>query len=222
MPTASQVLPLHGSGSRRKGERTAARILDAAEALFAERGYEGTTLRDVAARVGIRNPSLYNHFASKESLYAAVLERGIGPLLEVLSESVETGSAAFRDSSPIVERMMELLSQRPNLPRLVLHETLAGGQRLTPMLRDWIVPIFARAHEMVEAGPAAERWTADRIPLLVLAMYHVFVGYFTIAPLYRDLNGQDLLTDEALAKQTRFLTDLVAILFSEAGSHPEG
>ena len=222
MPAAPQVLPLHGSGSRRKGERTAARILDAAEALFAERGYEGTTLRDVAARVGLRTPSLYNHFASKESLYAAVLERGIGPLLEVLSESVETGSEAFRDSSPIVERMMELLSQRPNLPRLVLHETLAGGQRLTPMLRDWIVPIFARAHQMVEAGPAAERWGADRIPLLVLAMYHVFVGYFTIAPLYRDLNGEDLLTEEALANQTRFLTDLVADLFSQARIHPEG
>ena len=222
MPAAPQVLPLHSSGSRRKGERTAARILDAAEALFAERGYEGTTLRDVAARVGLRTPSLYNHFASKESLYAAVLERGIGPVLEILSESVDSGSEAFPDSSAIVERMMELLSQRPNLPRLVLHETLAGGQRLTPMLRDWIAPIFARAHEMVEAGPAAERWGADRVPQLVLAMYHVVVGYFTIAPLYRDLNGQDLLTEEALAKQTRFLTDLVANLFSEAGSHPEG
>ena len=221
MPAAPQVLPLHGSGSRRKGERTAARILDAAEALFAERGYEGTTLRDVAARVGLRTPSLYNHFASKESLYAAVLERGIGPVLEILSESVDSGSEAFPDSSAIVERMMELLSQRPNLPRLVLHETLAGGQRLTPMLRDWIAPIFARAHEMVEAGPAAQRWGADRVPQLVLAMYHVVVGYFTIAPLYRDLNGQDLLTQEALAKQTRFLTDLVANLFSEAGSHPE-
>ncbi len=53
-------------------------------------------------------------------------------------------------------------------------------------------------------------------------MYHVVVGYFTIAPLYRDLNGQDLLTQEALAKQTRFLTDLVANLFSDAGSHPGG
>jgi len=59
---------------RRKGEITAERILDAAEALFAEHGYAGTTLRDVAERVGIRIPSLYNHFESKDALYAAVLE----------------------------------------------------------------------------------------------------------------------------------------------------
>ena len=69
------------------GERTAERILDAAEELFAERGYAGATLRDVATRVGVRPPSLYNHFASKDALYAAVLERGIGPLIELLARS---------------------------------------------------------------------------------------------------------------------------------------
>jgi len=71
---------------RRKGEVTAERILDAAEALFAERGYAGTSLRDVAARVELRIPSIYNHFPSKDALYAAVLARGIGPVLELLAE----------------------------------------------------------------------------------------------------------------------------------------
>ena len=51
------------------------RILDAAEDLFAENGYSATSLADVADRVGIRSPSLYNHFKNKEALYQAVLER---------------------------------------------------------------------------------------------------------------------------------------------------
>ena len=67
-PTASRQ---PGRPPGRKGELTAERILDAAEGLFAERGYSGTSLRDVAAAVGIRIPSLYNHFPSKDSLYAA-------------------------------------------------------------------------------------------------------------------------------------------------------
>ena len=50
-----------------------------------------------ADRVGIRIPSLYNHFANKESLYAAVLERGMTPVLEVLSESVESLLQKTRD-----------------------------------------------------------------------------------------------------------------------------
>ena len=194
---------------RRKGEVTAERILDAAEELFAERGYEGTTLRDVAAQVGIRNPSLYNHFDGKESLYAAVLDRGIRPVVDLLSEFVDQRE----DRGELVARVMEVLSKRPNIPRLVMHETLSGGQRLTPMLRSWIGPVFARANEMVEAPEGG--WDPELAPHLMLAMYHVVVGYFATAPLYKDLNGEDLLSAEALERQSRALVELTARLFSD-------
>jgi AcrR family transcriptional regulator len=218
VPAAPDASPSPARPRRRKGERTAERILDAAEALFAQRGYAGTALRDVAARVGLRTPSLYNHFPNKEALYAAVLERGIRPVLDVLTEVVETRDRSDRDVRQIVERTMRLVGRRPNLPRLIQHETLSGGRHLTPMLREWIQRTFARAYEMVEASAAASRWEPDQFPLLVLAMYHVFVGYFAIANVYKDLNGEDLLGQEALAKQTRFFGDLVAALFEEEGA----
>ena len=50
-------------------QTTAERILDAAEDLFAQKGYSATSLGDVADRVGIRSPSLYNHFRNKEARY---------------------------------------------------------------------------------------------------------------------------------------------------------
>ena len=71
------------------------------------------------------------------------------------------------------------------------------------------------------ASTAARRWEPDQFPLLVLAMYHVFVGYFAIAHVYKDLNGQDLLTQQALDKQTRFFGDLVAALFEEESARPD-
>ena len=218
MPAAAHPSPLLDAQPRSKGERTAERILDAAEALFAERGYAGTALRDVATAVDLRTPSLYNHFPSKESLYAAVLERGIRPVFEVMSEVVEASQGADRDLGRLVERVMALVAQHPSVPRLIQHETLAGGRRLTPMLQAWIQPVFERAQEMVETSSAVTRWQPDQFPLLVLAMYHVFVGYFNIASLYQDMNGQDLLAEEALVKQARFYADLVDTLFAEAGA----
>jgi AcrR family transcriptional regulator len=197
---------------RRKGELTAERILDAAEALFAEHGYAGTTLRDVATRVELRIPSLYNHFSSKDALYAAVLQRGIGPVLAILAE-FGAQDAARRDSGSVIERVMELLRRHPNLPRLVLHETLSGGQRLTPMLREWIAPVFGRASEMVEISPGSGRWTPEQVPLLVLAMYHMTVGYFASVALWADLNGSDLLSPSMIAQQTDLLREIVASLF---------
>ena len=200
------------SASRRKGEQTAERILDAAESLFAEHGYSGTTLRDVASEVGLQNPSLYNHFANKRALYAAVLERGLAPVLEALSEAVvdERGP----DVERIVATVMEVLSARPSLARLVLHETLSGGESLTPMLTEFVGPVLARGQDMLRANPGAARWSEEQIPLLVLALYHIVVGYFTTARVYERLSGVDLLTPAALDRQTDVLRALIDALFS--------
>jgi AcrR family transcriptional regulator len=213
--------PLVAARPLRKGERTRERVLDVAEALFAERGYQGTALRDVAERVGLRIPSLYNHFPSKDSLYAAVLERGLRPVLELLARFVEAGRGTGWDSAELVTEVMALLSRRPNLPRLVQHETLQGGLRLTPLLRDWVAPIFERALEMAETSAAGTRWHKDQVPLLVFGLYQVVAGYFAFAPFYQELSGEDLLSRAALARQTRFLAELVDVLFADRGApHP--
>ena len=65
-------------------------------------------------------------------------------------------------------------------------------------------------------NPAAQSWSREQIPLLVLAMYHVVVGYFTFASFYRDLGGDELLGEAALEAQTRFLRELVERLFGGA------
>ncbi|UDY35376.1 TetR/AcrR family transcriptional regulator [Dermatobacter hominis] len=53
---------------------TRQRILDAATDLFIEKGYEGTSLREIAERVGVTKAALYYHFASKAEMVAALLE----------------------------------------------------------------------------------------------------------------------------------------------------
>jgi AcrR family transcriptional regulator len=213
--------PQAPAGAERRGEHTRERILDAAEALFADRGFEGTALRDVAGRVGIRTPSLYNHFPSKEALYAAVLERVVAPVLSLLSAMVESPPAERPTSREVVERVMALLAVRPDLPRLVVHEALGGGQHLRPLLQKAVGPVLVRAQEAVLGTPAAERWGSDRVPLLVLAAYHMVVGHFAIAPFYREISGQDLLEPAALDQQTRFLADVIDLLLSAPEAPPE-
>ncbi|MBW2725482.1 MAG: TetR/AcrR family transcriptional regulator [Deltaproteobacteria bacterium] len=215
------IRPQAGTGPRlRKGEQTAERILDAAENLFASRGYAGTTLRDVAEAVGLRTPSLYNHFESKDALYEAVLERGISPVLKALVEAVD--SRQSHDAQALVDTLMAQLADRPKLPQLIQHESLAGGERLSPMLREWIAPIFARADQMIETGPAANRWQPEQFPLLVIAMYNIIVGYFTIAPLYKEVNGRDLLSSKMLEQQTRLFGELIVLIFGSSPTDEPG
>ena len=68
-----------------KGALTAERILNAAEALFASQGYDGTSLRQIAEQTGIKEPGLYNYFPGKQALYEAVLHRALNPMAEVLN-----------------------------------------------------------------------------------------------------------------------------------------
>ena len=213
MPASSTTPTRDVHRKSRKGELTAERILDAAEELFAERGYAGTSLRDVATAVGIRIPSLYNHFESKEALYAAVFERDLRPVLRALSDTAVPGRDAGEPSRELVATVMRVMAAHPRLPSLIQHETLTGGEHLTPTLRSWLVPLFKRGDELVEVGPGGSQWDRDELSLLVLAMYHVIVGYFTIAPLYKLLDGRDLLSEKMLEKQTRVFGDLVELVF---------
>ena len=59
----------------RGAQHTRAQLLDAAEAIFAERGFDATRLEDVAKAVGIRRASIVYHFRDKQTVYHAVLER---------------------------------------------------------------------------------------------------------------------------------------------------
>lgn len=162
--------------------------------------------------MGLRIPSLYNHFASKDALYAAVLARGIGPVVTLLSELAEAPEAERNDPRRVVEPVMRLLAERPHLPRLVLHETLSGGERLTPMLREWMAPTFARAQELVEERGGDRRLAPEQASLVVLAMYHVVIGFFASAPLYRAVTGTDLLAEPMLTRQTELLRQMTEAL----------
>ena len=201
-----------GDPRRRRGAQTAERILDAAESLFAERGLAGTSLRAVADGVGLRIPSLYNHFPSKASLYAAVLERGLVPVRELLGEYLDAGESAYRDPRQLIERLMRVLARRPDLPRLIQHELLAGGERLAHAVEQELGPTFDRGLAMLQASEASHQWEADQLPRLLLAFFHVAVGYFTGQPLYRGLSDESPLSESAIARQTEFFSGLVGTL----------
>lgn len=199
------------SAPRRRGADTTERILDAAEACFAQKGYTGTTLRDVAELVGIRIPSLYNHFPNKQALYRAVLARGIQPVLESLADYVAAGSDR-QEPDAIMLQLMEVLHQRPNLPKLVQYELLSGGEQLAELMQDWLGPIVGQGLGLLQAGPAAHHWKPEQLPLLLMAIYNIVVGHFTVAPLYELLSGEDPLSDAALSRQSEFFGQVVTLL----------
>lgn len=97
-------------------------ILDAAERLFAERGFARTTIKEIGRAAGVNSALLYYYFADKDRLYRAVLERLVGRLVARTSSRLEaTGSPQARLQA-FVAAQAEVLIANPNFPRLIVRE----------------------------------------------------------------------------------------------------
>jgi len=184
--------------------RTAERILEAAEVIFAERGYDGASLGEVADRVGIRGPSLYNHFKNKRELYTAVLERLLDPFFALLDELVARPPSPERDADSLAAMVFHHASN-PNLARLIGQAALAGGDRLDLLVDRWYRPFFARASRLIPSGGGEPD---EPLAAVLMGFNSLILGYFTLAPLHARLFGKDPLASAAVERYVDFLSNL--------------
>ena len=118
----------------RDPERTRRAVLDAAEALFAAKGFAATSLQEIADRAGVSRGTPSYFFATKERLYQAVLDRVFAEFWAALDEArqrvVAEGGAPEAVLQAEVEAYLDVLVARPTIVRLVEWEALAGGAHL--------------------------------------------------------------------------------------------
>lgn len=167
------------------GQRTRQAILDAALQLFADKGYFGTSLRDVATAVGVRESALYNYFKSKEALFDALIlahehtknERlaslaDDGPIVDAgaLLERLAVGSLeGFLD--PREQMLFRLLMsdgiRLARTGRFNLHERLGSGpERMQALMRRLMTEGWLR-----KADPAM-LWMSFVGPLMLWRQMH--------------------------------------------------
>jgi len=115
-------------------------ILDEATRLFAERGYEGTSMADLAERVGLRKASLFHHFASKEQLRRAVLERLVQRVTRAMgsaSSTIDGGTDEFaKRLDALTDAVVGMLGEQPYAARLVLREAMEWGTATSDTLSE--------------------------------------------------------------------------------------
>ena len=78
---------------RMTGQERRSQLLDVGRALFAEKGFEATSIEEVASRAGVTKPVVYEHFGGKEGLYAVVVDREMERVLAGITGALSGGSA---------------------------------------------------------------------------------------------------------------------------------
>ncbi len=104
---------------RRNAEETRDRLLDQALTLFSERGYAATGIRDIIEAAGVTQPTLYYHFADKQTLFCALIERYYGESQQRLEEIVESQDDCVTRLRLFAANSFESSCQDPRIPRLM-------------------------------------------------------------------------------------------------------
>jgi AcrR family transcriptional regulator len=190
-----------------KGELTATRLLDAAENLFADKGYEAASLREIALTAGIQEPGLYNYFRSKEDLYSAVLDRALSPMDSAMQVHLagQENLQAFT-SLPMV--MTDLLLAHPQMAAL-FQQALRGdpdsvGNRL---LSSWLDRLFSQGMATMSQMGYQEIDRAD-MAIQVIALFNLCTGYFLSQRAFESMAEGDITDPDNIERQKKLLSRL--------------
>ena len=141
---------------RSRAERTRAAVLEAAEAIFAEKGFAATRLEDVADRVGIRRASIVYYFKDKKQLYHAVLAGVFGGLLAKIGDALTGPDPLPARIEAGVCAWVDYVGARPSTARLLLREVADAAPGHRPAVLEHTAPFFELVRKQVFERDAAE------------------------------------------------------------------
>lgn len=182
---------------------TKARILEAAEEVFATRGFEGASTREIAARAGVNISSLHYHWESKETLYFAVFQNIYDRLVEISSRAVvpklRGDDRPPREDS--VSPLFDFFLENPNVPRLLLRRILENEEFGEEIERDILGPAWKTFSGWVQEYTGKKIKDVDA-QILMLTVHSTLLLFTLDSRQYGHILGGSM-KDPDLAKRVR-------------------
>jgi TetR/AcrR family transcriptional regulator len=184
--------------------QTQQRIFNVAARLFAQRGYNGVSMREISETSGVSKPTVYYYFGSKEGIFTALVQAG----MEHTGKYIERVMAA---RIPVRDKLTRLLRFRfrqalefPELSRFFLILTNSGDQ--LPFLKKYLDEMHQRRAavvELIRAGIACGEFGRSANPELAAELLMAAVSHY----MYKQLNSTEVILTDRLAE------DIIELLF---------
>ncbi len=168
-------------------------IVTEATRLFAERGYEGTSMGDLAERVGLRKASLFHHFPSKDALYAAVLEGLVTQVRTALASAMSKEGTFEERLDALSDALTATLGSQPHAARLLVREALDEGPVMRDLLARPIDEVLAASLEFANAGKRAGTFANEVDPThAILSLIGVHFMPFALGTIVERFTGKSV------------------------------
>src|SRR5215831_13616355 len=140
------------AGRERDAEATREALIGAATELFAERGFDGARIDEIARRAGVNKALISYHFAGKQGLYSMIFERDLAVIGERIAEIDAAAAPADEKLRRFVAAFGELHVRRPYWAALMMREVLSGGRHIDARFLGMIAGVLGLVQRIVEQG----------------------------------------------------------------------
>jgi len=182
------------------------RVLSEALASFGTRGFDATSLDQLAAELGIRKQTILYYYPSKVELLDAVIDHSSAALAAVLEEALADAGPGWDRVEAIIRSVFRLALRRPELLGL-LREVSRLGPPAATRLTDNLDPLVTRAREFLEAEMAAGNMRTTDARLVLLSTYSTVLGVATEVEVLRAVGIEPTLRSMVIRRREllRFL-----------------
>lgn len=182
------------------------KILDAAEALFARRGFAGVGLREVSEAAGLGKSSLFHHFKSKAELYAAVAGRILDIFDRKLTDALAAGGDPLERFDRWIDSMIETFAQHPTSARLLLRslfedDDLTGTSEEERHADQTIRHLLTSLANLLKEGMQTGVFRAASIPHTLQSLMGISVYHFASGEFGEELIGGSLFSPSAIRRR---------------------
>ena len=165
-------------------------IVNAAQELFAHKGFQSTTVREIAARAGVNIAMVYYYFQTKEKLYRTIIEDSFQSLAQLLIACVEADRKVEENLYCLIKVFIGFFAENRILHRIMLREIAARSEHIEVIVKKYISRNFALINGVLQEGVRGGVFRPVDTVLTTFSLIGMILHYFNAEPVIRRLVGE--------------------------------